>query len=170
MKTISITDEMYLQLIELSNEMNSQNNRSTANVFFQIEDIEFVPAWEGRSDLEELYGANIECSLRTDEEIKEHCYDYYIDILNFSEEQANDFFNNYNSSDFRKYLIDELDFEPLPYAEKKVYTNAFLTAKECDEHIQGNKHHYTPNAQSFGSCAWRNSGMELISNFIKSLT
>ncbi len=168
MKTIEITDELHKKLIELAKEVKTQDNRSTASVFFQIEDIEQVPAWEGRSDLEELYSSEHDCSFNpaTDaDDIREFCYENTIK----DELEAKEFFSDFSHSDFCDYLETEFDFERLPYEEKKVYKNAFLTAKECELHLKVNSHHYTKEARSYGSCAWRNNDIEIIYELLKSV-
>jgi len=57
----------------------------------------------------------------------------------------------------------------LPYKEKKVYKNTFLTAKECERHLKANSHHYTEKSVSYGSCTWRNSNIEIIHELLKSI-
>jgi hypothetical protein len=168
MKHIEITDELYIKLKELAKEVNTQDNRHTTNVFFQIEDIELVPAWDGRSDLEELYSSEHDCSFNheTDiEEIRDFCFEHTIK----DETEAKLFFADFSNFDFYDYLKNEFDFEILHHEEKKVYKNAFLTAKECEHHLEVNSHHYSEKARSYGSCAWRNNDIEIIHELLKSI-
>lgn len=172
MKTIQIPDELHSKLIKLAKEVKIQDNRSTANVFFQIEDVELEPAWDGRSDLEILYSSEYDRRFQIEsdiKEIKEYCFEHYSKDENRSEKEAQTYFKGWDDESFCDYLVVELNFERLPYSEKKVYKNAFLTAKSCEQHLKANSYHYAKNARSFGSCAWRNPDIEIIHDLLSAI-
>lgn len=160
MKTIEISDELHAKLVKLADEVKTQDNRRTANVFFQIQDIKRVPAYEGCGEGSYWYSDAEEIELEDDNEIKE----YILGRLDQTEES----YDKLEWWSIETMLIG-LGFEQLEYTYEKVYKNAFLTAKACQNHIDSNSHHYSDDASVYGSCAWRNSEIEIVRELLKSI-
>jgi len=169
MKNIEVPDELHEKLMQLSKEVKTQDNRHTANVFFQIEDIERVPAYDGCGNGVYWYDSGLEAELETDEEIKEFIIEYFSEELTLTEEEAKEKYSDMDRWDIDHMLENELEFIKCEYSNISVYKNAFLTAKDCDNHIELNKHHYSEKARSYGSSAWRNNDMEIIHEFLKTI-
>lgn len=83
-KTITVTDEMYDFLMQLSKEINTQDNRSTKMpYFFQIEDEEEILQPDGFGDPIWVLNSDHEYTLETEDEIKEKVFEIkYWDLEN----------------------------------------------------------------------------------------
>jgi hypothetical protein len=160
MKTIYVEDATYDFLMELSKELNSQNNRATAvPYFFQIETDEEIAVPDGCGTHAWYYdGSKIE----TDEEIVRQIFDYYDgekpieDIKKLSESEKEEELKN-------------MGWNECNYDYMKKYQNAFLTEKACRAHIAGNQHHYNKPID-YLSHAFRNPELEMVLVFIMGLT
>jgi predicted CopG family antitoxin len=162
MKTIKITDEMYEFLINLSHELNTQNNRFTATPYiFQIQDEEEFSVGEGVGEVAWFYDGTI---IRTEDEIKEVIFEYIgWDINNESDEES------YAKMDwYDKEEILHENFQKIYMSTRNVYINAFLTEKACVKHIELNKHHYKKPID-YLSHAFRNPELEKVLEFLKTL-
>lgn len=167
MKTIQVTDEMYESLMELSKEILTQDNRSTAMPYlFQIRTREEIPVYPGQDGI--TFFVNDEGDeLRDSEEIKEEV----LQIWEAEGENASFKFKGYdklNGWDI-KYIIEKAGWREIVVKEQEVYQNAFFTAKACDEHIRLNKHHYR-KPDCYLSHAGRNPEMDLIQKFLCELS
>lgn len=163
MKTIEVTDKMYDSLMELSEEVTTQDNRATAMpYFFQVQTKEKTPAFEGNGTKCWVYdGSEIE----TEEEIKEAIFEY----KEWDLEEDIDIKTYESLSDFqREVILGSAGWQQYNYEITEKYSNAFLTEKACKKHIELNKHHYN-NPVDFLSHAFRNPDMELIYGFLCSL-
>ena len=158
-KTIEVTDEMYEFLMNLSNELNTQDNRSTAMpYFFQIQTQEEVPAADGNGN-EAWIGDGSGSKIETEEEITEAIAEHKGLAI---EDVTTDRFE-------RENLLEEAGYRKIYYELKDKLQNAFLTAKACEAHINGNLHHYhTP--VSYLSHSFRNPELETLLKFICGLT
>lgn len=160
MKTISVSEEMYNSLIELSESINNQDHRATAMpYFYQVRTMEKVPAVEGNGTKAWMYDGSV---LDTKIEIKD-AIDEYKDW-------------NGHTSQFdllKDYEIDSImenaGYQEIWYEEKEVFSNAFLTEKGCKQHIQQNKHRYD-HPVDYLTHAFRNPEMEIISKFLCELS
>jgi hypothetical protein len=157
MKNIEVTDEMYEFLVNLSNEMNTQNHRGTAMPYiFQIQTQEQVPAVEGSGIEAWCYEGSI---IETEKEISEVISEYEnIDI----EDVTTD---NYE----RESILEEAGWFKINYEMKEKLQNAFLTSKACDEHIRLNSYHYN-SPVNYLSHSFRNPELETLFKFICGLT
>lgn len=149
MRTINIPDELYDKLLDLANEMTTQNERSTAKpYFYQVMETkkEFIlspgygeDAWfDGESilsmqDLEDRWN---------DEKPENEPFDYY----KLMEENDN--------------IIEG------SVTERKELSNCFLTEKSIKQHIQNNMYHYE-NPVDYLNHAFRNPDLELVWEFIQ---
>jgi hypothetical protein len=162
MKTIEIADEMYEFLINLSNELNTQNNRATATpYFFQIQDEEEFSVGEGQGEVGWFCDGTI---IRTQDEIKEAIFEYKgWEIGCKSDEKS---FAKMKCYD--KENILEENYRKIYTSSRNVYINAFLTEKACKKHIEANKHHYKKPID-YLSYAFRNPELEKVLEFLKTL-
>ncbi len=161
MKKIDVTDEMYEFLMNLSNELNTQDNRATAMPYiFQIETKEQIAVPKGcGSEAWNCDGTLIE----TEDEIKEAVFEW----KEWDEENQDDY------DRLKDYEIEEIlevaGWDKVNYDFTNRYQNAFLTAKSCKEHIVSNSHHYT-NPVDYLSHAFRNPELEMVMKFLCELT
>jgi hypothetical protein len=157
MKTIEVSDEMHEFLMSLSNELNTQDHRSTAMPYiFQIQTQEMVPAVEGNGIEAWFYdGSKIE----TEEEITKAIAEYKgLEIADVTKDKYE-----------REEILEEAGYNKVHYEMKDKLENAFLTSKACDEHIQANKHHYKKPV-NYLSHSFRNPELETLIKFICGLT
>lgn len=156
MKTIEITDEMYVKLIELATEMTTQDHRCTAQPYiFQIREIEQVPAADGNGNMAWFYdGAMLEDA----DEIIDALFEYY------EENKSKKYLKSLQSWEMED-LMEEAGYRKIWYENKEVFKNAFLTAKGCKDHIERNGYHYN-QPTDYLSHAFRNPEIELVSKFL----
>ena len=158
MKTIEVTDEMYEFLINLSNELTTQDNRATAMPYiFQIQTQEEVPAMEGNGNVAWFYdGSKIE----SEQEITEAIAEYKgLDIEDVSKYYGFE----------REAILEDAGYRKIYYDTKEQYQNAFLTSKACDRHISENAYHYNKPV-NYLSHAFRNPELETLLKFVCGLT
>lgn len=167
MKTIEVSDKIYNELKELAHEIKTQDNRATANVFFQIRDKERIPAFDGAGDFSAFYNDDSGLELETLEEKKESIYEYLTESLEKSSKDAETQISEMSESDIDDFLKLAMNFEIFEYSYKHVYKCAFLTEKEAKRHLKANKHHYSEDAIVYGSSAWRNYDIQEIRSFLK---
>jgi hypothetical protein len=168
MKTIEVSDEMYAKLIELANEMTTQDPRGTRMPhMFQIRSRKKVYDWALNGDYR----------IWVDEEIEIETFEDLIDYMEtYNHEIPEDLKTlweyekiEYRDEDF--YDINEFFEEYCPnlkecsYSWEYEYDNHFLTAKACQEHIDRNGYHYN-QPDTYLNHAWRNPEMELLSEFL----
>jgi len=164
MKTIKVNDEMYEFLMNLSEELNTQNHRCTAMpYFFQIQTKEEVAAAEG-CGIEAWYydGSKIE----TDEDIRETIFEYK-EWDNDSKED-NELYNNLDGGEIEE-LLEDMGFYKINYELSDKYENAFLTEKACREHIRLNDYHYREPID-YLFFAFRNPELEMVLQFLCELS
>jgi hypothetical protein len=160
MKTIEISDELYNSLIELSKELNTQNNRGTATpYFFQIQSQERVAVPLGCG--KEAWRCD-DSLIETEEEIINAIFDYK------DESMTKDEIKELSSFD-KEEMLELIGYERVNYDYKESLENAFLTEKACKEHIRANKHHYNQPV-NYLSHAFRNPELELVLKFLSELT
>ena len=163
MKSINISDEMYDFLMELSKEMNNQDNRCTAKpYFFQIQTMEKVYVPEDCGTIE--WHGNDQ-TIETEEEIKEVIFEYKNWDVNNDEHNG-----KYEElDDIKEIILQEAGYSRAWYRYEEKYQNSFLTAKSCKEHIRRNHYHYN-KPLDYLSHAFRNQELEKIMEFISGLT
>jgi hypothetical protein len=163
MKTIKVTDETYDFLMDLSNELNLQNNRATSTpYFFQIQDKEDRVVPDG-------YGETVwvcdDIVLKTENDIKEVVFEWKEwDIKN---KKHNNLYKKLTESDIEDILSK--NYKAFSITTENVYHNAFLTEKSCKKHIERNKHHYNQPVD-YLTHAFRNPELEKLIKFLCQLT
>lgn len=164
MKKIEVSDEMYNFLMELSNELNTQNHRATAMpYFFQIQTKEEVPAADG-CGIEAWYqdGSKIE----DDDEIKEVVFEYKDWDLDCEDDCI--IFGELYDYEIEEIMV-QAGWRKINYDTENVYKNAFLTEKACREHIAANNYHYCEPVD-YLSHSFRNPELEMVMKFLCELT
>jgi len=160
MKTIEVTDEMYEALISIGTEMTTQDMRGTQMPhLFQIRQIKEVPAYEGNGDKhiwidrdhDQFEEDELQKIIKKELKLKGSYKD-----IKLAGWQAN--FETEEWLRVRGYSSYDVD-------EKMEFSNAFFTAKACQDHIDLNHYHYTQPVVYLNS-SWRNPEMETISEFL----
>lgn len=164
MKQIEISDEMYDELIALSNELNTQDHRATAMpYFFQIQEEVEIPTSEGCG--EEVWVCDGQICLRTEEDKKAAVFEYK--GWDLESKSDNKKFEKLSWIDIENILEENYQKHSVTTIHK--YHNAFLTEKACKEHIRLNRYHYS-NPHDFLQHAFRNPELEMVLKFITGLT
>ncbi len=168
MKTIKVDDDMYNFLIELSNELNTQDNRATAlPYFFQIQETKRVITTDDNDEhLVVWLNDDFEpCFTGKDEE-----RDAMFKLCNrdLDNEEDHEWFDELLDCDIEDIMNLE-GYSKFYYRNETIKTNSFLTEKACHKHIKANHYHYD-NPVSFLSHAFRNPELEKVMKFISDLT
>jgi hypothetical protein len=164
MKTIEVSDEVYAKLIELANEMTTQDPRGTRMPhLFQIRDWKKVYDWNMNGDTH-IWVNDYETEIETIEEFKEYLEENGFEVPENLEELWED---HWEMED----LLEEknIELKQCSYSLEPVYINSFLTAKAAQEHLDKNYYHYHKNADVYLNHAWRNPEAETVSNFLCAL-
>ena len=160
MKNIEVNDEMYDFLMELSKEINTQDNRCTAKpYFFQIQTNEEIAVPEGNGKKAWCFDGS---KIQTQEEIDQVIFDYYDPKYTMDEVKQMDEYDKFD-------MLRDQDWREVYFDYKKEYENAFLTAKACKEHIQRNHYHYH-EPEDYLQHAFRNPELEMVLKFISELS
>lgn len=163
MKTIEVSDEVYAKLIDIANEMTTQDPRGTRMPhLFQIRDWKKVYDWNMNGDTHiwvDDHGTEIE----TVEEFKEYLEDNGYEIPG----NLDDLWNSDYWWDMEEFIEEKnIELKQCSYSLEPVYINSFLTAKAAQEHLDKNYYHYHKNADVYLNHAWRNPEADLLSEFL----
>lgn len=163
MKTIQVTDEMHEFLMNLSKELNTQNNRCTAMpYFFQIQTKREVFAPDGRKVFacgeSVIYADDKEAISEEIAAIKDWDLDGD-DLEKFNALDKYDIEDILRENDYEEYYVDY----------ENELKNAFFTERACEEHIKYNAYHYNEPC-SYLSHGFRNPELEKVMQFICELT
>jgi hypothetical protein len=158
---LEIDQETYNFLMQLSHEMNTQDNLATAPPYGYIVvydedrvcqegDEEKLIYYDGCDDYEE-----------------EDLYVMYAEFVHEALDTNNEVFS------FDDWLA--LKFREIPVKEEKevchwANVNYFLTRKAFDQHMQTNKHNLPRNSRPFLIHNYRNHEMERLQEFLRNLT
>lgn len=165
MKNIQVSDEMYDFLMNLSNEINSQDHRSTRMpYFFQVQETLEILAAEGSCGTE-VWICDGDIALRTETDIKEAVFEY----KEWDLENDDDLKKFDDLQFFEIESILEKNYKRAELTTTETYSNSFLTEKACKEHIRLNKHNYS-SPIDYLSFAYRNPEMEKLFEFLCGLT
>jgi len=157
MKTISISDENYEFLMNLSRELNEQDNRGTRMpYFFQVQTKHQIAVPEGNG-IEAWF--NDGSLIETEEEIKEVIEEYQ------------DYTVDYDllDDDTKEEILIDAGYSKVYYGYESRYENAFLTSKACDAHIEANRHNLS-SPVNYLSYASRNPELEKLMEILCGLT
>lgn len=171
MKTIEITDEMYAELMHISEQMNKQNHLHTRMPYLvQVCTDEEVAAHEGSG--EEIWYDGEGSVLHTESgenEIFECIKQCLIDEEDFEEDAAEEKADDICSEgDFDTFLEDR-GWTHSQIEDKTIYKNGFLTKEAALKHIEENKHHYN-NPRTCIVGLFRNPEMETVAKFLCELS
>ncbi len=158
-KQIEVSEEMYNALINLSTEISAQNHRSTAMpYFFQVREDEKVYDTGLNGDTLIFLTQDFDKFPLTPEGVIDFCNNHEIEIPADVQDidQYHEFFDKH------KLVISS-------YSIKDKLSNAFFTARACQEHIKANAYHYT-RPTDYLSHTSRNPEMELIYKFLCGIT
>jgi len=172
MKTIEVSDEMYDKLIELANEMTTQDPRGTRMPhMFQIRSDKKVYDWGMNGDKEIWIDLDNSLEIESARDLIDYLDDMGIERP--SDEDITTMWNDgyatiewknreYDISDFIEAFTD---LKACSVTEEPEYSNCFFTAKGCQDHIKSNGYHYR-NPVDYLNHAWRNPEMDLVSEFL----
>ena len=128
MKKIEVTDEMHAALMELSNEMTTQDNRCTAiPYFFQVQETKKVAAHEDCGD-QVYYSTEHEVELRDISDIKEWICENVEDLELPEDVNTFDIINTMDDYEVVDILIEN-GFGRFYEQDSHEYSNAFFTSK-----------------------------------------
>ena len=180
MKTIEVTDEQHEFLMNLSKEMNTQDNRATARVMFTVfqkkkiygldgdytdntviieeDDAEDSLTWEDVIDRINDRNEDLDEVEDKEEFVLLECYHH---DKHMCEECIKD--KNWGAFD----LPD--GFKEIGYAvQDMVYVDNFFSEKAAKAHIKQNHYHYE-EPYVYGTSAWRNPEIETLQEILKSI-
>jgi hypothetical protein len=160
MKINNLTAEDVKFLKELKHELNTQDNRITANPrFYQIQHNRFVASCDGYGNYFEAVRDGESLGIYTyDDEGLEELKDVL--LADYDEEYSEDV-EEINSLKLEKLDNDSLNLKCYGGDYEHVYVNAFLTERACKEHIEANRHHYE-NPVDYLSYGFRNPELEKV--------
>ena len=168
MKKIEVTDEMHDFLMELSEQLNTQDHRGTRMpYFFQIQETKLDICVEGNG---EQYWIDEEGETLSDEDIKQNIFDYYLEHdSNKSDEELQGLYDNLEDYEIEEFCEGEFNLRSIWMEYKQTLSGSFLTEKACNTHIKQNDYHYH-NPKSYLSGGFRNPEMEKVMKFLCELT
>lgn len=159
MKMIEVTDEQYEFLMNLSKEINTQDNRITADPIFCVYQKVMTPMPEGCG---EEGWINEDGNLLTDEDINEIADEY-------NEEHKDD----KEKTEFKddEEILEELEYRKVNYEFKDVLVSGqpYFSEKAAQDHIDCNHYHYH-KPFTYVESAWRNDEWQVIRGIIIGLT
>jgi hypothetical protein len=150
--------------MDLSKEINTQDNRATAKPYY-FSVMETVEEATGEGMGEEVWVCDGSIALRTKEDIKEAVYEWKDWDLENKDHQEK--FNKLNSFEIDEIL--EKNYRKVSITQKERHSNCFLTFKAYKQHVKVNGHNLK-NPQSFLNHAYRNEEMERLFDFLTGLT
>lgn len=187
MKTIQVSDEQYESLIEMQNELKTQDNRLTRDPIYIIMDKETFPTSYDYSDEYVWFDSYNSKTIGDDDNLFQHLMD------NYSEELIESFNNSSNEEDeisdiedeesrkrLKEWLISEIEyegdisciidingrdniekvyqFENESIQYKQGMPISFFE-KDMIEHLSSNDYHYTDKAKMYACSLWRSRRM-----------
>jgi len=162
MKTIQVSDEDYKTLMELSKELQTQENDYQAFPYFWEPSSykrEIDPNDEGEYSV--LFDYN-QCERFTPIEYKENFESSWIDFCEFEEIEVDSDFSE-NEQEYLNYLED--NFPIRVYTENDVQKqehNPSLFKSDVKNFIQHNKHHLGRDPHTYSRSIWRMPKMETL--------
>ena len=162
MKTITVNNEMYEFLMNLSKELNTQDHRGTRMpYFFQVQTQEQIAVPEG-------CGTEAWCCDGAIIETESEIMDAIIEFKEWSIEYAEKHYHELDEDEVEETL-ETAGYRKINYDYRANLENAFLTSKACDEHIRINKHNLN-SPSNYLSGAFRNPELEMLMKFLCELT
>lgn len=167
MKTIEVTDEMYAKLVDLAEEMTTQDPRGTRMPhIFQIRDWKKVYDWGLNGDTR-IWLGDYEWEIETLEDFTNYLDEFEIE---YKKEEIEELWHNDRDFGLPDWIEENCpDLKECSYSMEPVYINSFLTANAAQEHLDRNYYHYHKNATVYLNHAWRNPEAELVTEFLCNL-
>ena len=167
MKTIEVTDEMYAKLVELAEEMTTQDPRGTRMPhIFQIRDWKKVYDWGLNGDIRVWIG-DYEWEIETLDNFIDYLDEYEIE---YKKEEIEELWHNDRDFGLPDWIEENCpDLKECTYSMEPFYVNSFLTAKAAQEHLDRNYYHYHKDATVYLNHAWRNPEAEVVTEFLCNL-
>ena len=180
MKTIEVTDEQYDFLMNLSKEMNTQDNRATTRVMFTV------------FQKKKIYGVDGDYTDKTEYMEEDDCdgtiqFEDIIGRINdrnegLDEEEDRDEFVRLECWHHHEHMCKECiedknwgafdlpdGFKEIGYVvNDMVYVDNFFSEKAAEAHIKQNHYHYE-EPYVYGTSAWRNPEIETLQEILKSI-
>ena len=150
---------------EIKKQLNSQNNRATADPIFIVYDWEKVPSSSDYTDnYEYIHSDGGDPLGTTKEELIAELKDWDWDLpaedklKDMSADELMEWENNDQGEEaIRKYY----------YLKRRVFINVFFTEKAADKFIAANHYNYTKEIHTYVHCLYRNYEMQFIRNGLK---
>lgn len=151
MKTITVTDEQYDFLINLSKELHSQDSRATADPIFCAYELERFYTEDGAH----------ECYVSSDGEVDD---DFIKEsIVQYREDNVGCLLDD-------EEIIEELNYRKVHYDIREVPVSGqyYFSEKAAQGHINQNSYHYH-KPFTYAESAWRNYEWQTIREIIMNL-
>ena len=135
-------------------EMNTQDNRCTATpYYYQIQDFEYIPTADylEYDRVVVVSDHDRDITYKIDEE---SLIEFYRGILISNNIEFEDQLWT-GSTDEYVQILQEHDFWTSFEKKTEVLKGFFLTESEAKQHLESNSYHYSPNARTYVSHAWR---------------
>ena len=152
-------------LKEIQKNLNTQNNRATADPIFIVYDWERIPSHNDYTD--EFMFVGSEGKIAED---KEQLITFLKDSDCCGElsEKELESIKDMSDDDLIEWIKDKgVDIDKVYYIKKRVFINVFFTEKSADAFIKQNHYHYTKEVHTYVACLWRNPEMQYIRNCLK---
>lgn len=188
MKTIQVSDEQYEALIEMQDELKTQDNRNTRDPIYIIMDKETFPTSYDYSDDYIWFNSYDSETIGDDEDLFEYlvdnCSEELIKSFNDYQDENNflrDIENEESKKELKEWFLNELtysedisditdltvehhiikiyQFENESIQYKQGMPISFFE-KDMIEHLSSNDYHYTNKAKTYACSLWRSRRME----------
>lgn len=162
--TLEINDQLYSRLVELAEEIQSQDSHCTGSPYlFQIKTD--VKLWDTGLNAEHLVLLTEDC-----EELGPFNRQTIVEFCEGREIELPDWIDNADQYNEFYHLdwINAHDLRMVSYSVGSKLENGFLTEKACKQHIKMNHYHYA-NPRPYVTHSFRNPEMELLFTFLRSL-
>lgn len=177
MKNVNISEDDYNFLLELKNNLLTQDERFTRDPFYIIKDVEKIYgldsdyssdySWiseDGDTELDPNNIEEIENYFNGDDEDDEGGFD-----IELFRDKSDNSFGEYGCDNYEDYFMDKHGFRKIYYIENYITTEQgayFLTEQNAIKHLEQNKHRYSDKACVYADSTWRNSEMNKLREII----
>lgn len=170
MKEIKVSDEECRQLMQISHELNTQDNLATADPIWAIFDKQKIPTTFDYSDKYYWYNSVDDWKI-SEREVKEMLQDAKDEFTKQYKQTKKKLDRMYTTKMERhKEILSSMGFEQIFYIEVPTKPQGiFFTAKACRQWRKQNGHHLSDQAYNFVLSLWRNPEMQLIRKILLTL-
>jgi len=163
-----MTKEQIDFLIELQNELNTQDHNGQADPrFWVVAQYEWQPTMQGCEEDIHYYDSDGGCTYNSFEKLIEGLIESHGETFEDEDgevvpfEEIKEF---YDIPDQFKSCLTEIPVSKVHVIKENTF---FLTRRECKEHIERNKHHYNDSVHTYAMTAWRSPQVEKLINFLQ---